>query len=212
MDTQWNFRFGVVILGDSAVGKSSFLRRYIDGTFDESNLSPLGIDFKVQHLNFDPGVTIKLLLWDTAGQERFRSISKSYMRNSVGCILLFDLSQRQTFERVRAWHREVLDYVHPAVMVFTLVGHKSDLAVRRQVRRTEAEALAKELDMAAYVEVSSKDDVNVSLAFETVAREIYQQFRMGRIPIPEGWHGLTVGSPIRTEDSEPEEKSHCGCT
>ncbi|KAJ8387815.1 hypothetical protein AAFF_G00149640 [Aldrovandia affinis] len=210
MEVQWNFRFGVVILGDSAVGKSSLLRRYTEGTFDASNLSPLGIDFKVQYLDFDPGLVIKLLLWDTAGQERFRSISKSYMRNSVGCILLFDLSQRQSFERVRTWHREVVEYVRPATMVFTLVGHKSDLVVRRQVRRTEAETLAKELEMAAYVEVSSKDDYNVSLAFETVSREIYHQFRQGRIPITESWHGLTVGAPIRIVAPTPE-KGGCNC-
>lgn len=72
MEASWNFRFGIVILGDSAVGKSSLLHRYTEGTFDDSRQSPLGIDFKVHHLDFDPGVVIKMLLWDTAGQERFR--------------------------------------------------------------------------------------------------------------------------------------------
>lgn len=72
MDVPWNFRFGIVILGDSAVGKSSLLHRFTEGTFDESRQSPLGIDFKVYNMNFDPNVVIKLLLWDTAGQERFR--------------------------------------------------------------------------------------------------------------------------------------------
>ncbi|KAJ8288740.1 hypothetical protein COCON_G00013990 [Conger conger] len=210
MDGQWNFRFGVVILGDSAVGKSSLLRRYTEGTFEESNQSPLGIDFKVQHLSFDPGVTIKLLLWDTAGQERFRSISKSYMRNSVGCVLLFDLTQRETFERVRAWHREVVEYVQPAAMVFKLVGHKSDLVVRRQVRRTEAEALAKELDMGTYVEVSSKDDVNVALAFETIAREIYEKYSQGLIPVIDDWHGLAIGAPLESDKAKPVKSGCCG--
>lgn len=72
MQVPWNFRFGIVILGDSAVGKSSLLHRFTEGTFDESRQSPLGIDFKVLNMNFDPDVVIKLLLWDTAGQERFR--------------------------------------------------------------------------------------------------------------------------------------------
>ncbi|KTF97072.1 hypothetical protein cypCar_00024016 [Cyprinus carpio] len=71
MQVPWNFRFGIVILGDSAVGKSSLLHRFTEGTFDESRQSPLGIDFKVHNMNFDPDVVIKLLLWDTAGQERF---------------------------------------------------------------------------------------------------------------------------------------------
>lgn len=72
MEVSWNFRFGIVILGDSAVGKSSLLHRYTEGIFDDSRQSPLGIDFKVHHLDFDPGIVVKLLLWDTAGQERFR--------------------------------------------------------------------------------------------------------------------------------------------
>lgn len=72
MAVQWNLRFGIVLIGDSAVGKSSLLQRYTEGTFEEASLSPLGIDFKVQYLDFDPGILIKLLLWDTAGQERFQ--------------------------------------------------------------------------------------------------------------------------------------------
>ncbi|KPP65611.1 ras-related protein Rab-39A-like [Scleropages formosus] len=210
MSLSWNFRFGIVIIGDSAVGKSSLLHRYTEGTFDESRQSPLGIDFKVQHLDFDPGILIKLLLWDTAGQERFRSISKSYMRNSVGCILVFDISQRQSFEHIQSWHKEVQDYVKPATMIFLLVGHKSDLVIRRQVRKTEAEALAKELDMAGYIEVSSKDNVNVTEAFETLTREIYQRFQQGNIPLVESWYGLTVGMPLH--ESQPKtEKTGCNC-
>ncbi|KAL4623932.1 ras-related protein Rab-39A-like [Arapaima gigas] len=210
MSLSWHLRFGIVIIGDSAVGKSSLLHRYTEGTFNESRQSPLGIDFKVQHLEFDPGILIKLLLWDTAGQERFKSISKSYMRNSVGCILVFDISQRQTFEHVRSWHEEVQEYVQPASMVFLLVGHKSDLVDQRQVRKAEAEALAKELDMAAYVEVSTKDNVNVSQSFEILTREIYQRYQDGEIPLLDNWHGLTVGIPLQ-EDQSKIKKTGCNC-
>ncbi|MFT7813063.1 ras-related protein Rab-39A-like [Arapaima gigas] len=210
MSLSWHLRFGIVIIGDSAVGKSSLLHRYTEGTFNESRQSPLGIDFKVQHLEFDPGILIKLLLWDTAGQERFKSISKSYMRNSVGCILVFDISQRQTFEHVRSWHEEVQEYVQPASMVFLLVGHKSDLVDQRQIRKAEAEALAKELDMAAYVEVSTKDNVNVSQSFEILTREIYQRYQDGEIPLLDNWHGLTVGIPLQ-EDQSKIKKTGCNC-
>ncbi|XP_006625810.1 ras-related protein Rab-39A [Lepisosteus oculatus] len=213
MEISWNFRFGIVILGDSAVGKSSLLHRYTEGTFDESRKSPLGIDFKVKHLDFDPGVLIKLLLWDTAGQERFRSISKSYMRNSVGCLLVFDISQRKTFDQVRSWHKEVVEYVKPATMVFSLIGHKADLEAQRTVSKKEAEEMAKELDMTGYLEVSSKDNTNVDLAFEMLTKEIYSQFYQGKIPMQEGWYGLTVGTPLKLEQTEVKEttKSGCGC-
>ncbi|XP_048831449.1 ras-related protein Rab-39B [Brienomyrus brachyistius] len=207
MAVQWNLRFGIVLIGDSAVGKSSLLQRYTEGTFAEASLSPLGIDFKVQYLDFDPGILIKLLLWDTAGQERFQSISKSYMRNSVGCILMFDISQRQSFENIRNWHREVMDYVKPFAMVFMLVGHKSDLLVRRQVRRAEGEALAKELGMAGYIEVSSKENVNVALSFESLVRVIYKRLNEGKIPLDERYQGLTIGLPFWNDGEITAQKS-----
>ncbi|XP_012677585.1 ras-related protein Rab-39B [Clupea harengus] len=204
MEASWNFRFGIVILGDSAVGKSSLLHRYTEGTFDDSRQSPLGIDFKVHHLDFDPGVVIKMLLWDTAGQERFRSIAKSYMRNSVGCLLVFDISQRPTFERIHSWQQEVLDYVKPNPMIFMLVGHKCDLDVRREVTTLEAEALAKKLNMVGYLEVSSKDNTNVSLAFQTLAQGIYNQFQKRRISIRDGC-GMGSGSDNFTLDTDDKQ-------
>ncbi|KAK7142812.1 hypothetical protein R3I94_012231 [Phoxinus phoxinus] len=205
----WNFRFGIVILGDSAVGKSSLLHRFTEGTFDESSKSPLGIDFKVHNMNFDPDVVIKLLLWDTAGQERFRSICKSYMRNSAGCILMFDVSQRQTFDRVGSWHQEVLDYVKPNPMFFLLVGHKCDLAVGRQVRKSEGEALAKKLNMVAYLEVSTKENINVSEAFETLARGIYNLFLKGKVHTRNDWHGLVIGAALKKETPERKKSACC---
>ncbi|XP_076156139.1 ras-related protein Rab-39A [Alosa pseudoharengus] len=210
MEVSWNFRFGIVILGESAVGKSSLLHRYTEGIFDDSRQSPLGIDFKVHHVDFDPGIVVKLLLWDTAGQERFRSIAKSYMRNSVGCLLVFDLSQRQTFERICSWQQEVLDYVKPNPMIFLLVGHKCDLDVQRQVTTEEAEALAKKLNMVGYLEVSSKDNTNVSLAFQNLAQGIYNQYQKRRISIRDGWYGLTVGAPVQIDPPQTK-PSGCQC-
>ncbi|MBN3309111.1 RB39B protein, partial [Amia calva] len=142
-----------------------------------------------------------------------RSISKSYMRNSVGCLMVFDISQRKTFENVRSWHTEVVEYVKPATMVFTLVGHKSDLHELREVSEHEAEALARSLGMTGYIEVSSKNNMNVDLAFETLTKEIYNQFHLGQIPMHDGWYGLTVGTPLKFENTEePKPKtSGCGC-
>uniref|UniRef100_A0A671MV45 Ras-related protein Rab-39B-like n=1 Tax=Sinocyclocheilus anshuiensis TaxID=1608454 RepID=A0A671MV45_9TELE len=159
----------LLILGDSSVGKSSLLHRFTEGTFDESR------------------------------QERFRSICKSYMRNSVGCILMFDVSQRQTFDRVGSWQQEVLDYVKPNPMFFVLVGHKCDLAVGRKVRKSEGDALAKKLNMLAYLEVSTKENINVSEVFETLTRGIYNLFQQGKIPTRDDWQGLTVGATIKKE-------------
>lgn len=132
------------------------------------------------------------------------------MRNSVGCLLVFDISQRQTFDRIRSWQEEVLDYVKPNPMIFLLVGHKCDMDVQRQVTKEEAESLAKKLNMLGYLEVSSRDNTNVSLAFQTLAKGIYDHFQKRRISIREGWYGFTVGAPIQTEPPQTK-KSGCQC-
>lgn len=126
----------------------------------------------------------------------------------MGCILMFDLSQRQTFERVDSWQQEVLDYVKPNPMFFLLVGHKSDLAVGCQVRKSEGEALAKKLNMIAYLEVSTKENLNVTEAFETLTRGIYNLFQKGKIATRDDWHGLTVGALV---DKEPQVARNSTC-
>ncbi len=122
---------------------------------------------------------------------------------------MFDVSQRQTFDRVACWHQEVLDYVKPNPMFFVLVGHKCDLAVGRQVRKSEGEALAKKLNMLAYLEVSTKEDMNVSEAFETLTRGIYTFFQQGKIPTRDDWSGLTVGATIKTEPPVTKRSACC---
>uniref|UniRef100_A0A493T580 RAB42, member RAS oncogene family n=1 Tax=Anas platyrhynchos platyrhynchos TaxID=8840 RepID=A0A493T580_ANAPP len=165
MEPRWHYQFRVIMLGDSTVGKSSLLRRYTEGVFLDAVNQTVGVDFYVQFVELEPGLRVKLQFWDTAGQERFRSVTRSYYRNSAGGMLLFDLTNRASFESVRRWHREVTDTVQPFRVVFLLVGHKSDLAAERRVGRREAERLAASLG-AQYVETSAKDASNVAQAFQ----------------------------------------------
>ncbi|KAI1894902.1 hypothetical protein AGOR_G00120540 [Albula goreensis] len=125
--TLWQYQFRIIMLGDSTVGKSSLLKRYTEDLFLDTINQTVGVDFYVHFLEVEPGVRVKLQFWDTAGQERFRSVTRSYYRNSVGCLLVFDLSNRASFEHVQDWHTEVLERVRPHVVLFVLVGHKSDL-------------------------------------------------------------------------------------
>uniref|UniRef100_A0A8C3SKF6 Ras-related protein Rab-39B n=1 Tax=Chelydra serpentina TaxID=8475 RepID=A0A8C3SKF6_CHESE len=157
--------FRVIMLGDSTVGKSSLLKRYTEGAFLDSINQTVGVDFYVQFVELEPGLRIKLQFWDTAGQERFRSVTRSYYRNSAGAVLMFDLTNRASFESIKEWHREVTDTVKPFHVVFVLVGHKSDLVPQRQVERKEAEKLASSLG-AKYIETSAKSNSNVDDAFQ----------------------------------------------
>ncbi|XP_058504674.1 ras-related protein Rab-42b [Solea solea] len=189
--TLWQYQFRIIMLGDSTVGKSSLLKRYTEDIFLESINQTVGVDFYVHFLEVEPGVRVKLQFWDTAGQERFRSVTRSYYRNSVGGMLVFDLTQRSTFDHIKDWHAEVCERVQPHKVVFALVGQKSDRDAHdeRAVSREEAERLAGQLGVP-YMEASAKTGHNVRESFELIARRVYQGLLSGEVQLLEGWDGV----------------------
>lgn len=143
----------------------------------------------------------------------FRSITTSYYRNSVGGLLVFDLTNRKSFEHVREWHREVIEHILPHHMVYILIGHKSDLVRERRVTRDEAEQLAAELGVR-YVETSAKCNSNVQRAFELLARDIYELMKMGQISARDGWDGVKSGLTAKVlypAVEEVEREKSCNC-
>ncbi|NXX84128.1 RB39B protein, partial [Urocolius indicus] len=213
MEPRWQFQFRVIMLGDSTVGKSSLLRRYTEGVFLDAINQTVGVDFYVRSVELEPGLRVKLQFWDTAGQERFRSVTRSYYRNSAGGMLLFDLTNRSSFESVRRWHRDVTAALQPLPIVFLLVGHKSDLREQRRVGRREAERLAASLGIQ-YVETSAKDASNVAQAFHTLTLGIYQALQTGRLVPSEAWDGVKSSIPLPTAAKGPEEeekRKKCSC-
>lgn len=144
-----------------------------------------------------------------------RSVTRSYYRNSAGGMLLFDLTNRASFESIRRWHREVTDTIQPSRMVFLLVGHKSDLAGQRRVGQREAEKLAASLGVQ-YVETSAKDASNVVQAFQMLTVAIYQALQTGRLVATEAWDGVKSSVPLqvlpKAQALEKEEKQkRCLC-
>ncbi|XP_072534923.1 ras-related protein Rab-39B-like [Salminus brasiliensis] len=218
--TLWQYQFRIIMLGDSTVGKSSMLKRYTEDLFLECINQTVGVDFYVHFLEVEPGVRVKLQFWDTAGQERFRSVTRSYYRNSVGALLVFDVGNRASFERVREWHAEVREHVQPHVVLFVLVGHKSDREAEgeRVVGREEAEKLAAQLG-AIYVEASAKTGHNIQAPFELLSRRVYQGLLAGEVQLREGWDGVKSSAPLsqkttrtKLEKGEAEAQSkRCDC-
>ncbi|KAF7226872.1 ras-related protein Rab-42b [Nothobranchius furzeri] len=194
--TLWQYQFRIIMLGDSTVGKSSLLKRYTEDLFLESINQTVGVDFYVHFLEVEPGVRVKLQFWDTAGQERFRSVTRSYYRNSVGGLLVFDITSRASFDHVKEWHAEVHERVQPHTVLFVLVGQKIDQHAhgKRAVSREEAEKLAGQLGMP-YVEASAKTGQNVREAFELLTRRIYQGLLSGEVKLLEGWDGVKCAAP-----------------
>ena len=151
---RYDYLFKVILIGNSGVGKTCMLSRYIDKVFDSNFLMTIGVDFKVKKLELNCK-SIKLQIWDTAGQERFRTINCAYYRGANGIILVYDVSNRKSFEDIRDWLEE-LDNNCSKETVRILVGNKSDVEFR-SVSIEEAENFAEKYGMS-YIETSAKNN------------------------------------------------------
>ncbi|CAO2833694.1 unnamed protein product [Amaranthus hypochondriacus] len=165
-----DYLFKIVLVGDSAVGKSNLLARFARDEFYPNSKSTIGVEFQTQKMEIN-GKEIKAQIWDTAGQERFRAVTSAYYRGAVGALLVYDISRRQTFDSISRWLNEL--HTHSDMNVVTiLVGNKSDLKDAREVSTSEGKDLA-EAQGLFFIETSALDSSNVAAAFQTVVREIY---------------------------------------
>jgi len=181
MKPDYDYLFILVLIGDSGVGKSCLLLRFADDTWMDSYISTIGVDFKIRTIELD-GKTIKLQIWDTAGQERFRTISSTYYRGAHGIIVVYDVTNKGSFESVNDWLVEISKYARENVTKL-LVGNKSDLAVgdARAVRFEEGKEFADRHRMP-FLETSAKSAANVETAFLTMAAEIKNRMEAGEPP------------------------------
>ncbi|KAK2716252.1 hypothetical protein QYM36_010740 [Artemia franciscana] len=152
----------------------------------------VGVDFFARLVQLTDGTKIKLQLWDTAGQERFRSITRSYYRNSVGVLLAYDICSRESFEHIPQWMSEASQHIEPHSPVFVLIGCKKDKELNRVVSQEEAQAFADFYGMN-FVETSAKHGENVECAFKLLTEEIYSRVQSGEYVVQEGWDGIKAG-------------------
>jgi len=168
-DPEYDQLFKILIIGDSGVGKSCLLLQFSDGVFVEEFISTIGVDFKVKLLDIK-GKRIKLQIWDTAGQERFRTITASYYRGAHGIIVVYDVTDKNSFENVSKWLKEIDSFAGPNV-VKLLVANKCDLTEQRVISAEQGQALASKLGIS-FVETSAKTATNVESAFLQMANII----------------------------------------
>ena len=159
----------VLLIGDSGVGKSCLLLRFCDDAWTPSFITTIGIDFKIRTIELD-GKRIKLQIWDTAGQERFRTITTAYYRGAMGILLVYDVTDERSFNNVRTWHSNVVQYASEGVNKI-LVGNKCDWDEKRVISEDQGKDLAQSLDIK-FIETSAKNNVGVEDAFFTLARDI----------------------------------------
>ncbi|KAL0477274.1 Ras-related protein Rab [Acrasis kona] len=179
----------LLLIGDSAVGKSSILIQFTDDAFDEDIGTTIGVDFKVKYLNVFQK-RVKLTIWDTAGQERFRTLTSSYYRGAQGVIMVYDVTNKESFLNLNNWIKEVDSYATYEDHIKLLVGNKIDLADQRQVTKQMGEKFARDHNMV-FIECSAKTRVGVEQTFEEIARKILETDSL-----------LDNSAPVRLGDSE----------
>ena len=194
----FDLQIKLLMIGDSAVGKTSLLLRYANDTFSSTFITTIGIDFKIKTVDLD-GRRVKLQIWDTAGQEQFRTITRSYFRGAQGIVLVYDITDRGTFNSVRSWMAQIADHADAQVNR-VLVANKSDNEAERRVSSAEGAALAAEYEVK-FLETSAKHDINVSETFTAIAREV-----VARIPA-EG--AASTRGATRLSGTSGKKKSSC---
>ncbi|OHT09160.1 small GTP-binding protein [Tritrichomonas foetus] len=155
-----------IVIGSSGVGKTSILTRLVSGTFSDDTASTVGVEFVSAEVNVD-GKSVKLQIWDTAGQERFRSIAKNYFHSAVGVILVFDLTERKSFDDLGQWLEDVHQHCEQDTVV-VLVGNKCDMTDERCISENEAKSFA-EMHKFEYFETSALCGDNIEYTFQSTA-------------------------------------------
>jgi len=215
MDAQYDYLFKLIVIGDAATGKSCLLHRFTEGRFKGDSTHTIGVEFgsKILELN---GRTVKLQIWDTAGQERFRSVTRSYYRGAAACVVVYDITSRESYNHLHTWLNDARALATSQLMV-VLVGNKSDLAESRQVSYQEANNYAQENELH-FLETSAKTGENVEEIFDKIARSILYKIEQGLVKPDDMGSGIQVGTKAKkrkapvTSGIAPEVVKNDGCS
>ena len=203
MNPDYDYLFKKLLIGNSGVGKSSLLLRFADDTFTDNFMPTIGVDFKIRTLEVD-GKTIKLQIWDTAGQERFKTITSSYYKGAHGIIVVYDVTDKESFKNIDTWMNEVEKHASDNVSRI-LVGNKNDLSDSRQVTTDEGKELSDQYNIR-FMETSAKESANVEEAFTLMTKEI-----KSRVVHTEARKPSQTGKKLNPKTKKLEKKTGGSC-
>ena len=169
MDINYDYLFKILLVGDSGVGKSSMLSRFVDEIYTDEFISTVGVDFKIKTIDIHNQIC-KIQVWDTAGQERFKSITSVYYKGANGCIMVYDVTNKQSFDNIHNWLCELEMYA-PIDIPVLLVGNKTDMGRQRIVSEEDGLTLAKYYNLN-FLETSAKNNTNIDMAFLSLSETI----------------------------------------
>ncbi|XP_072129852.1 ras-related protein Rab-3C-like [Mobula birostris] len=204
-DQNFDYMFKLLIIGNSSVGKTSFLFRYADDTFTSAFVSTVGIDFKVKTV-YRNDKRVKLQIWDTAGQERYRTITTAYYRGAMGFVLMYDIANEESFNAVQDWATQIKTYSWDNAQVI-LVGNKCDMADERVIPAEKGKHLAEQLGFE-FFEVSAKENINVKQVFECLVDIICEKMSESLESDPSMGSGR---KHTRLTDNPASMQQNCAC-
>jgi len=214
MNPKIDYVFKVVLIGDSAVGKSQILSRFARDEFSLDSKATIGVEFQTRTVVIDHK-SVKAQIWDTAGQERYRAVTSAYYRGAVGAMLVYDITKRQTFDHVPRWLEELRNHADNNIVIM-LVGNKCDLDNLRAVPTEDAKEFAQKEGLF-FLETSALEATNVETAFLTVLTEIFKIVTKKSLIASQdqgnGNHtslsGTSIVVPGQEQDSTAKKKSCC---
>ena len=211
MSLSYSYLLKYIIIGDSAVGKSNLLLRYVHDKFNEDYQATIGVEFGAKNVEIN-NEKYRIQIWDTAGQENFRSITRAYYKHSVCAIIVYDITNKDSFNHINSWIDECKNQ-SPKTVFFVLVGNKSDLENERKVNYNEGLNFANENQML-FFECSAKTGKNVEDIFYKSAEKIAEKIKNGIYDLGSESCGIKQGADkknnlIGIKDDNVENKICC---
>ena len=169
-----DLKLKLVVLGDSGVGKTNLISRYITNTFDKSTKATIGVEFFCKTYKINHKKIIRVEIWDTAGQERYKAITSVYYKGAKGAFIVYDITSRKSFDNVDKWIEEIKEKTSKEIKL-VVIGNKIDLNDEREITSKEAMYKFKDMDIPL-METSALEDTNVNEAFIDLIKIIYQDY------------------------------------
>lgn len=198
-----DYTIKIMLLGETEIGKTCLIQRYVNNSFGINYITTIGIDFQLKIVEIKDK-TVKLQIWDTAGQECFKSITKNYFKTSHGFVLAYDITNRKSFECVNDWLKQIRENGNKNIKI-VLIGTKCDLDEERVVTIEEGEQLAKE-NKIQFFETSSKEEINITETFMYIATEIFNSIEKGDLVERTT---ITIGRDTKKIDGGEPDKKCC---
>ncbi len=206
IEQKYDFLFKILLVGNSSVGKSSLFLRFVDDIWNETFVPTIGVDFKIKTIEVEKK-NVKLQIWDTAGEERFRTIISSYYKGAHGILLMFDVTDYDSFESLENWLIEIEKNANKSVIKL-LIGNKIDLEENRKVSYNQAKDFA-DSNGIQYIETSVKLNTNVNQAFWEIGKELMNATKDKEFLHESNKKTITISKNANNINEEPKNKGGC---